>query len=80
MTGQFRKLAAEKKAEFDPRAFLKPAMAALTTLCAARFEEFGTAGQAPRLRPLPLSAMASRYAKGDLDPVIGAATPKTRAA
>ena len=65
---------------FDPRAFLKPAMASLTALCAARFEEFGTAGQAPRLRPLPLSTMASRYAKGDLDPVIGGSSLKTRAA
>jgi len=69
MVGQFRKIASEKKAEFDPRAFMKPAMAALTELCAQRFEEFGTAGQAPRLRPLPLSAMAARYAKGELDPV-----------
>ena len=73
MSGQFRKLAAEKKAEFDPRAFLKPAMAAMTALCAQRFEEFGTAGKAPLIRPLPLSAMAARYAKGELDPVSGSA-------
>ena len=71
MAGQFRRIAAEHPAEFDPRAFLKPAMAALTALCAQRFDEFGTAGQAPHLRPLPLSAMAARYAKGALDPVIG---------
>jgi fructose-bisphosphate aldolase class II len=71
MAGQFRKVASQKKAEFDPRAFLKPAMAALTDLCALRFEEFGTAGQAPRLRPMKLTEMAARYAKGDLDPVFG---------
>src|SRR3954469_8178948 len=51
MAGQFRRVAAERRDEFDPRAFLKPAMAALTALCAERFEEFGTAGQAPRLKP-----------------------------
>jgi fructose-bisphosphate aldolase, class II len=73
MAGQFRKVAHEKPGEFDPRAFMKPAMAALTALCARRFEEFGTAGQAPKLRPLPLPEMAKRYAKGTLDPVIGAA-------
>lgn len=73
MTGQFRKIASEKKAEFDPRAFLKPAMAALTALCAQRFEEFGTAGQAPKLTSLSLKTMATRYAKGSLDPVIGSA-------
>ena len=71
MVGQFRRVASEKPAEFDPRAFLKPAMAALTDLCAQRFEDFGTAGQAPRLRPMPLAAMAGRYAKRELDPVIG---------
>jgi fructose-bisphosphate aldolase class II len=73
MTGQFRKMATEKKAEFDPRAFFKPAIAAMTALCALRFEEFGTAGQASKIQPLPLKAMAARYAKGDLDPVASGA-------
>jgi fructose-bisphosphate aldolase class II len=63
----------EKRGEFDPRAFMKPAMAALTALCARRFEEFGTAGQAPKLKPVPLPAMAALYARGALDPVIGGA-------
>jgi fructose-bisphosphate aldolase class II len=73
MTGQFRKIATEKKAEFDPRNFFKPAITALIALCAQRFEEFGTAGQAPKIVPLPLKAMATRYAKGDLDPVAAGA-------
>ncbi|MFZ4407139.1 MAG: class II fructose-bisphosphate aldolase [Paracraurococcus sp.] len=73
MAGQFRKVAMEKRGEFDPRAFMKPAMAALTALCARRFEEFGTAGQAPKLKPMPLPAMAALYARGALDPVIGGA-------
>ena len=73
MAGQFRKVATEKRGEFDPRAFMKPAMAALTALCAQRFEEFGTAGQAPKLKPMPLPAMAALYARGALDPVIGGA-------
>ena len=71
MTGQFRKVAMEKKAEFDPRAFLKPAMAALEKLCTQRFEAFGTAGQAARIRPMPLAEMARRYASGALDPMLG---------
>ncbi len=70
MTAQFRKVAMEKRGEFDPRNFLKPAMAALTELCAQRYEEFGAAGQARKIRPLPLSAMAARYVKGELDPRI----------
>ncbi len=76
MTAEFRRVATEKKAEFDPRNFLKPAMASLTKLCAQRFEEFGTAGQAPKIKPLPLSAMARRYASGELDPKIVEARAK----
>ena len=73
MTGQFRKVATEKRAEFDPRNFLKPAMAALTALCVQRFEEFGTAGQAGRIQPMPLTEMAKRYAAGALAPSLGGA-------
>jgi fructose-bisphosphate aldolase class II len=73
MTGQFRKVAMEKRAEFDPRKFLKPAMDALEKLCAARFEAFGTAGQAGLIKPVPMAEMARRYASGALDPVLGKA-------
>jgi fructose-bisphosphate aldolase class II len=68
MTAHFRKVATEKKAEFDPRNFLKPAMAELEQLCAQRFEEFGTAGNAGKIKPLPLPEMAIRYRSGSLDP------------
>jgi fructose-bisphosphate aldolase class II len=57
--------------EFDPRKFLKPAMDAMRVLCAQRFEEFGAAGKADKIRPLPLSAMAKRYASGELSPKFG---------
>jgi fructose-bisphosphate aldolase class II len=62
MTGAMRKSMAERPAEFDPRAFLKAATAAAEGLCKARFEAFGCAGHASRIRPLPLEAMAQRYA------------------
>ncbi len=71
MLGVIRKVATENKSEFDPRKFMKPAMQAMSNLCADRLERFGTAGNASRLKPLTLSAMASRYAAGELDPVIG---------
>ena len=73
MTAQFRKVAEGSKSEFDPRKFLKPAMDAMRDLCRERFEAFGTAGQASKITPLPLAAMAKRYASGALDPVIGGA-------
>jgi fructose-bisphosphate aldolase class II len=47
---------------------LKPAMDAMRVICRQRFEEFGTAGQAGKIKPLPLSAMAKRYATGELTP------------
>jgi fructose-bisphosphate aldolase class II len=72
MTGQIRKILSENKAEFDPRKYLKPAMEAMTKLCKQRFEEFGTAGHAGKIRPVALSEMAKRYAAGKLDPSFGA--------
>ena len=44
------------------------AMEALTRLCRERFEAFGTAGNAARIRPIPLDEMAKRYASGALAP------------
>jgi fructose-bisphosphate aldolase class II len=73
MAAQIRRIATEKKSEFDPRKFLQPAMDALRKLCRKRFEEFGTAGQASKIRPLSLAEMAKRYQAGTLDPQIGLA-------
>src|ERR1700760_4898910 len=73
MTGAIRKVFAENPGEFDPRKYLKPAMEAMRQVCRQRFEEFGAAGQADKIRPLPLSAMAKRYAGGELSPMFGAA-------
>jgi fructose-bisphosphate aldolase class II len=73
MAVAIRKIATEKPGEFDPRQFLKPAMAGLQALCKARFEAFGTAGQAARITPIPLAAMAKSYAVGALDTVFSVA-------
>jgi fructose-bisphosphate aldolase class II len=70
ITGQIRKVLTEKKAEFDPRSYLKPAMAAMQKVCEERYEEFGTAGWASRIKTIPLSDMAKRYQDGVLDPRI----------
>ena len=71
MTGAIRKILVENPGEFDPRKYLKPAMDAMQVVCRQRFEEFGTAGQASKIRPIPLSDMAKRYAKGELAPKVG---------
>jgi len=72
MTGQFRKVAMENPAEFDPRNFLKPAREAMQKLCRDRFERFGTAGNASKIKVIAIDDMAKRYANGSLDPKISA--------
>jgi fructose-bisphosphate aldolase, class II len=68
MTAELRRVAKETPGEFDPRKFLKPAMEAMREVCKRRFEQFGTAGNAQKIKVLPMSAMAKRYASGNLDP------------
>jgi len=70
MTGQIRRILTEKKAEFDPRTYLKPAIEAMQKLCEERYEQFGTAGNASKIKPIPLFEMAERYSSGELSPKI----------
>ena len=69
-TGAVRKFLAENKKEFDPRKFLIASTKAMKAICLARYQSFGTAGHASKIKVLSLDAMTSRYAKGDLDPKI----------
>jgi fructose-bisphosphate aldolase class II len=71
MTGQIRRILTENPGEFDPRKYLKPAMEAMRAICRLRIEEFGAAGHAPQIKVLPTSAMAKRYASGELSPRFG---------
>ena len=64
MTGQFRKLAHENPKEFDMRKFMVPAIAAMKKICKERFEQFGTAGHATKIKPISLDDMAKNYQKG----------------
>lgn len=61
ITGAIRKVLAEHPAEFDPRAYLKPARAAMQKVCEARMKEFGQAGQARKIRQTTLQEMARKY-------------------
>ena len=44
ITGAIRKLLTEDPSAFDPRAYLKPARAAMKEVCVARMTAFGQAG------------------------------------
>ena len=62
MTGAMRQVMGKNPEEFDPRKFLAAATKAARQLCQERFEAFGAAGQAAKIKPVPLEAMALRYA------------------
>jgi len=66
MTAAIRKTMAEDPSKFDPRDFLKPARAAAKSICMERYQQFGAAGQASKIKPLPLSEIAQRYKSGAL--------------
>jgi fructose-bisphosphate aldolase, class II len=68
ITGQIRRVFAENPGEFDPRKYLKPALEAMTKLCRQRYEEFGTAGNASKIKVIPMHEMAKGYKAGKFDP------------
>ena len=69
-TGAVRRFLAENPSEFDPRKFLKETVSAMRDVCIARYEAFGTAGHASKIRPISLEAMVGRYESGELAPKV----------
>jgi fructose-bisphosphate aldolase class II len=67
-TGAIRRYLAQHPKEFDPRKYLQAATDAMYEICKARYEAFGTAGQASKIKVISLEVMTNRYAKGELDP------------
>jgi fructose-bisphosphate aldolase class II len=61
MTGAMRKSFADQPSEFDPRKALIEARKAARQVVQLRFEAFGCAGHATRIRPVPLDDMVKRY-------------------
>ena len=60
-TGAIRKFLAENKSNFDPRKFLKASTAAMKDICKARYEAFGCAGHASKIKPIGLEGMIGYY-------------------
>ena len=66
MTGAVRKFLTENPEKFDAREWLKPAREAAKAICKQRYIEFGCEGQGAKIKGVPLSVMAEKYAKGEL--------------
>ena len=60
-TGAMRRMMAEKPSEFDPRKFFSATVDAMKQICIDRYEAFGTAGNADKIRPISLEKMVERY-------------------
>ncbi len=69
-TGSIRKFMAENPKEFDPRKYLGVSRDAMKGICIERFEAFGTAGNASKIKPITLETMFNKYGKGELDAVV----------
>jgi fructose-bisphosphate aldolase class II len=67
-TGAIRRFLAKDPAEFDPRKYLKETITAMKAICVERYEAFGTAGNADKIKVLSLEAMSAQYEKGLLTP------------
>ncbi|MBV1876479.1 MAG: fructose-bisphosphate aldolase class II [Pseudomonadales bacterium] len=70
-TGAIRRFLATNKAEFDPRKYLSETLNAMKEIVINRYDAFGTAGNASKIKPIPLDVMAERYAAGGLDAAVG---------
>ncbi len=66
-TGAVRKHLHDNPANFDPRKFLKESTKGMKDICKARYEAFGCAGHASKIKPISLEAMVARYSSGELD-------------
>lgn len=60
-TGAIRKFMNDNPAEFDPRKYLQASMNAMKDICVARYEAFGSAGHASKIRPISLEKMVEYY-------------------
>jgi len=60
-TGAIRRHLEQNKSNFDPRKFYKEAKAGMKDICKARFEAFGCAGNASKIKPKSLEQMISFY-------------------
>ena len=67
-TGAIRRFLATHPSEFDPRKYLIATVIAMKEICTARFNSFGSAGQADKIKVKSLAVMETAYEAGELAP------------
>ncbi len=66
-TGAIRRFLANNPSEFDPRKYLQETIKEMKAICIARYEAFGTAGNASKIKPRSLEAMYLESDSGRLN-------------
>ena len=69
-TGAVRRFLAQNPSEFDPRKFLAVTMSAMKDICIDRYQAFGTAGNADKIRVRSLDDIQQAYSSGELTPAV----------
>jgi fructose-bisphosphate aldolase class II len=69
ITAAIREAAAKDPSNFDPRHFMKPSITYMKKVCLDRYQQFGTAGNASKIKQVSLDDFAAKYAKGELNAV-----------
>ena len=65
-TAAIRKHFNNDPSQFDPRKYLLDSKNAMKEIVKQRLEEFGTAGNASKIKPISLSVMSQHYSDGKL--------------
>jgi len=76
ITAAVREALASNPKEFDPRHFLKPSIKYMQKVCGDRYQQFGSAGNASKIKQISLDDFAAKYAKGELNAVTAKAAAK----
>ncbi|MDY7003069.1 MAG: class II fructose-bisphosphate aldolase [Cyanobacteriota bacterium] len=66
ITAAIREAAVQDPSNFDPRHFMKPSIKYMKQVCADRYQQFGTAGNASKIKVQTLDEFAAKYASGEL--------------
>jgi fructose-bisphosphate aldolase class II len=69
ITAAVREALASNTKEFDPRHFLKPSITYMQNVCAERYQQFESAGNASKIKQVSTDIFAIKYGKGELDAV-----------
>ena len=69
-TGSIRRFLAKNPSVFDPRAYLKETVVAMKDIAIERYEAFGSAGMAAKIKTISLESMTQRYTDGLLSPKV----------